>query len=251
MKPCVEASGLRLRYPGGPEVLAGVDLSVRTGEVVALVGSNGSGKSTLLRALIRLQEPDSGTVRICDQDVTRADRRQLRAIRRGVGFVFQRLNLVPRLTVFTNVTLGAVADVGSRAFLSSLAPRDLRDRAMAALEQVQLTDLAARPVRTLSGGQQQRVAIARMILQAPRVVLADEPVASLDPRSGRVVLDLLRGIARDDGLTVVMALHQLPYAREYADRALGLRGGRIVLDTPAHALQHDTHGSLYDQIASA
>jgi len=244
----IRVSGLALVHPGGHVALAGVDLTVSAGEVVALVGSNGAGKSTLLRCLVGLQRPTAGEVRIGGLAVTTAGRAELLRLRAGVGFVFQRLNLVPRLSVFATVLHGTISRRGLRGAWPALAGAQERSDAMACLDRVGIAAVAARPVGTLSGGQQQRVAIARMLVQRPTLVLADEPVASLDPSSGAAVLALLREIADEQGLTVLMALHQLPYARRYADRIVGLRGGRCELDTASSAC---TAGELDRLYASA
>ena len=233
MAPEIVADDLSLRYPDGHEALCGVDLEVRTGEVVALVGANGAGKSSLLRCLVRLQEPTGGTAVVHDVDVRRAGMRQLRGLRRHVGFVFQHFNLVERLSVFHNVVHGAIGRAGSRCIVPALATETVRAEAMECLDRVGLADLAARRADALSGGQRQRVAIARALMQKPRLVLADEPVASLDPSAGRDVMELLRSVAVERGLTVVAALHQLDLATAYTQRIVGMRAGRVVLDRPA------------------
>lgn len=230
MTAAVEVERLTVRYPNGNQVLTGLDLRVGAGELVSLVGANGAGKSTLLRTLIRLQEPTAGTIRIGGEDVTAMRKRALRRVRTRVGFVFQKFNLATRLSVLSNVTMGACGTAGTRAVLGRTAPKDVKDRAMAALERVSLADLAKRRVSSLSGGQQQRVAIARMLVQQPEIVLADEPVASLDPVSGNAVMELLRSIAVDDGLTVIAALHQIDFALSFTNRVVGLQDGIIQLD---------------------
>jgi phosphonate transport system ATP-binding protein len=225
----VRVKGLELTYPDGHRALDGVDLSVDAGEVVALVGANGSGKSTLLRCLVRLIEPTGGVVFIDGTDVTAAGRSALRRTRTRVGFVFQRFHLVPRLTAFQNVLHGAVGRHGPRCLWSLTAPNDVRDEAMECLRRVGLAHLAERRVDRLSGGQAQRVAIARMLLQQPRIILADEPVASLDPRAGLEVMDLLREVAAERDLTVIVALHQLDLALGWCERIVGLQSGRVAL----------------------
>ena len=200
---------------------------------MALIGTNGAGKSTLLRCLVRLIEPTSGTVTMAGTDVTAAPKRALRGIRRDVGFVFQRFHLIPRLTVFHNVVHGAMGQHGTRCAWPLTSPADVRREAMESLERVGLAGLADRRVDTLSGGQQQRVAIGRMLMQRPTVVLADEPVASLDPASATTVMELLTSIAAERNVTVVMALHQMDLALRYASRVVGLRGGTVEFDRPS------------------
>ncbi|WP_235623930.1 phosphonate ABC transporter ATP-binding protein [Mycolicibacterium goodii] len=232
--PAIAVEDLRVRYGrNGTHALDGVRLSVRQGEKVALIGTNGAGKSTLLRCLVRLVEPTGGTVAIEGADVTAASRRNLRGIRRDVGFVFQRFHLIPRLTAFHNVVHGAMGRYGTRCAWPVTSPAAVRREAMESLERVGLAAFADRRVDTLSGGQQQRVAIGRMMMQRPSVILADEPVASLDPVSATTVLDLMCDIAAERDVTVVMALHQLDLALRYADRVVGLRDGAVVFDRAA------------------
>lgn len=245
MPTSVAVRGLVKEYDGGHRALDGVDLDIAPGSIVALVGRNGSGKSTLLRCLVRLCEPTAGSIRIGDHDVHRADRTQLTAIRRDVGIVFQRHHLIGRMSVFRNVTLGALGRVGARGWSSSWMTAGDRAEAMDCLDRVGLADLAARRADTLSGGQQQRVAIARMLMQRPSVVIADEPVASLDPAAGLAVMELLRDVAQERELTTVVALHHLDYALRFTDRLVGLRDGRLHFDRPAVGTMIDSLDHLY------
>jgi len=245
MPTSVVVRGLVKEYDGGHRALDGVDLDIAPGSRVALVGRNGSGKSTLLRCLVRLCEPTAGSIRIGEREVHRADRTQLRAIRRDVGIVFQRHHLIGRVSVFRNVTLGALGRVGAQGWSSSWMTASDRSEAMDCLDRVGLADLAARRADTLSGGQQQRVAIARMLMQRPSVVIADEPVASLDPAAGLAVMELLRDVARERELTTIVALHQLDYALRFTDRLVGLRDGRLHFDRPAVGTMIDALDHLY------
>lgn len=242
----VEVRGLTKVYPDGHRALAGVDLQIEPGQVVALVGSNGAGKSTLLRCLVRLLEPTAGTARIGEVEVTRAGRAQLREVRSKVGFVFQRSTLVGRLSVFASVVQGAAGRRGVRCVAPALCPEDVRQEAMAALDRVGLVHLARRRVDTLSGGQAQRVSLARMLVQRPEVILADEPVAALDPVSAVEVMGLLREVATERGLTVVAALHHLDYALRYTERVVGLQAGRVVLDRPSSQCHDRELGAVYE-----
>lgn len=245
MSTQIAASELALRFPNGHEALRGVTLEITTGEFVGLVGSNGAGKSTLLRALVRLAEPTGGTAYVDGIDVRGASGRQLRKLRGDVGFVFQHFNLVNRLSVFTNVTHGAIGRTGTRCVASVLSTSRTREEAMQALDRVGLADLAGRRVDTLSGGQRQRVALARTLMQRPKIILADEPVASLDPAAGRLVMDLLRSVAEERQLTVVAALHQVDLALGYAQRIVGLEDGRVTLDLPVERCTADTLSRVY------
>jgi len=216
-------------------VLRGLSLAVPRGELCALIGANGTGKSTLLRCLLRLVEPDSGMVEVLGRDPRRLGGRELRALRARAGFVFQRHNLVPRLSALSNVVHGAIGRAGARAWHQALAPQALRAEAMGCLAEVGLAELALRRADALSGGQSQRVAIARALMQRPDLLLADEPVASLDPAAGREVMELLSGLARRRGITVLFTTHHMEHATAFADRIVGLRGGAVALDRPAAA----------------
>jgi phosphonate transport system ATP-binding protein len=241
----VAVSGLVTAFVPGRPVLAGVDLRVGDGEVVALVGANGAGKSTLLRSLVGLIPAADGEVLVDGTDVRTARRAELRDVRRRVGFVFQRLHLAPRLSVFHNALLGSLGRTGPRGWWPATASSADRAEAMDALDRVGLADLARRRLASLSGGQQQRVAIARMLVQRPRLVLADEPVASLDPAAAASVMVLLRDVATERGLPVIVALHQIDYARRFTDRIVGLNAGRVVLDQPIAGCADAAIGALY------
>jgi phosphonate transport system ATP-binding protein len=227
------------------EVLRGAGFDLHQGEAVALLGANGSGKSTLLRLCLRLIEPDTGEIRLLGDDVRAAPPRALRALRARVGFVFQRHNLVPRLSALSNVLHGALFREGLAALHQATAPSRLRNEALACLERVGLADLAARGAGTLSGGQSQRVAVARALMQRPAVLLADEPAASLDPVAGEEVMALLAELARRDRLAVLFTSHDLEQALRHADRVLGLRGGYMTLAEPARGLAVAELAPLY------
>ncbi len=238
--------GLRKSFDRTTMVLGGVDLSVPAGQAVALIGANGAGKSTLLRCCLRLIEPDSGDVRVLGSDMAALNPSELRLLRAKVGFVFQRHNLVPRLSALTNVLHGALPRSGfARPWFQSCAPRALRDEAMACLERVGLAAIAARRADKLSGGQSQRVAIARALMQRPHMMMADEPVASLDPSSGEEVMGLFADLIRRDSLTLLFTSHDLSQAIAYADRVVALRQGTIVLDAPTTGLDVATLRAFY------
>lgn len=225
--------GLAKSFGGGKPVLNRVSLNVTRGEAVALIGANGSGKSTLLRCCLRLIEPDDGTIAILGAPITGLEGRGLRLLRARVGFVFQRHNLVPRLSALSNVVHGALAlGSGPSAWGRFLAPRRLRRDAMDCLDRVGLAEIALRRADQLSGGQSQRVAIARVLMQRPAMILADEPVASLDPAAGEEVMRLFIDLIRRDSITLVFASHHLRHALDFADRVVGLRGGTVAVDRP-------------------
>lgn len=232
---------------GDLHVLRGVTFEITESACVILLGANGCGKSTMMRCLNGLTRPDRGQVRLGGDDLAGARRPALRRARRRLGMVFQQFNLVPNLSVLQNVLYGALGQQagGLVRTMAPLAPDGLRARAMQCLDRVGLAEHASQQCRQLSGGQQQRVAIARTLLQNPDVILADEPVASLDPQAGRQVMDLLQEIVRDQGITVLCSLHQLDLAREYGDRVIGMKAGEIALDQPRAALSAERMEQLY------
>ncbi|MGW5642717.1 phosphonate ABC transporter ATP-binding protein [Saccharopolyspora sp. NPDC003752] len=236
---------------GSVRALDEVSLDVERGEVVVLLGLSGSGKSTLLRHVDGLQRATSGSVRVLGEDVGSLRGSGLRALRRRVGFVFQQFHLVGSLTVLENVCTGALGSLrGPRLGLFAY-PKRIRYAAMEQLERVGLTDQALQRADTLSGGQQQRVAVARALLQKPEVLLADEPVASLDPDSAAQVMNLIAEIGREDGLTVLCSLHQVDLALSWGHRIVGLRSGSVVLDTPVDELSRDAAMGIYAKVGSA
>ena len=232
----IRVRGLRKEYPGGAAALDGIDLDIGRGEFVALIGPSGAGKSTILRCLNGLVIPSAGQVELDGVPVTGATPETLRRIRARIGFVFQQFNLLRRLTVLENTVLGRLALTGPwRSMMGWFEPAAVA-RAEATLARVGLAGLAARRVDTLSGGQQQRVAIARALVQEPAVILADEPMASLDPALAHTVMELLRRINEEDGITVVTSLHVLELAQAYGQRIIGLHQGRVVHDGPPASL---------------
>ena len=245
----VRLDGVTKRF-GATTALEDVSLTVDRGEIVVLLGLSGSGKSTLLRHLDGLELPTSGAVEVLGEDVPRLTGRPLRRLRSSVGFIFQQFELVPSLTVLENVLTGSLASVrGPRLGLWSYA-RSRKLAALGHLDRVGLLDRAYQRADTLSGGQQQRVAIARALMQNPSVLLADEPVASLDPESSDQVMALIREIAADEGLTVVCSLHQVDLAISWADRIVGLRHGRVVLDLPTTGLTKTQVMEIYGRVAT-
>ena len=232
----IRVRGLRKIYPGGSVALDGLDLDLAAGEFVALIGPSGAGKSTFLRCLNGLVTPTAGEVSVDGLSVVGASAHELRRVRADIGFVFQQFNLARRLSVLENVLVGRLARIPTLRSLLALFPAADIARSHIVLERVGLHGLADRRVDTLSGGQQQRVAIARALVQEPRVLLADEPMASLDPALAHIVLALLRRISEEDGLTVVTSLHVLEVARLYGRRVIGLRTGRVIYDGPPDGL---------------
>jgi phosphonate transport system ATP-binding protein len=243
--PLIEARGLMKSYDRRRMVLDGINLTIEAGERVALIGSNGCGKSTLLKSLIGLHPISGGTLRCFGDPVgMQGTRAQRLSMRRRTGFVFQKHCLVRRRTVLSNVIHGLFGERGSwHAFSHSLAREDWRLRAMHALAEVDLADKAMERADALSGGQQQRVAIARALVRRPRLLIADEPAASLDPVSGRNVMDLFTQLCRDHAITLIYTSHDMAHAVDYADRVVALKRGRVLFDRPA---QRVTRADLKD-----
>jgi phosphonate transport system ATP-binding protein len=228
--PIVEITGLRKVFPGGTVALDGIDLTVQRGEFVVLIGLSGSGKSTLLRCVNRLVEPTSGRVVFDGTDVTAASGSELRRIRRRIGMIFQQFNLVRRLSVFSNALAGRL---GYRSVWRTFTSRPTRQDVALAYEnlgRVGILEKSFNRADTLSGGQQQRVGIARALMQAPELMLADEPVASLDPATSHSVMKYLEEINRTDGITVICSLHFLSLARRYGTRVVALKAGKVAFD---------------------
>jgi len=229
--------------------LDAVSLDVRPGEMIALIGASGSGKSTLLRSIAGLVtiDPGEGRIQAFDESVQANGRlsEKVRQARIRMGFIFQQFNLVGRLSLFTNVALGSLGRIGFWRGVLGRWPADTREAAMKALARVQVADQAGQRANTLSGGQQQRGAIARVLVQRAELILADEPVASLDPVSARRVMAILRDLNVDDGLTVLVTLHQVDYALRYCDRVVALKAGRIVYDGSVPDLSQDRLVDIY------
>lgn len=231
--PVVAISGFAKSF-GARSVISGLDLSIPQGESLALIGANGTGKSTLLRMIVRLAEADAGTISVLGETVGALRGAALKRFRARVGVVFQKHNLVARVSALSNVVHGVQSRrSGPRTWTQALAPAEIRDEAMDCLASVGLADKAMQRADSLSGGQSQRVAIARMLMQRPELVLADEPDASLDPRAGREVMELLFRLTRDKGLTLVFVSHHMAHALRFSDRIVGLGNGGIALDRRA------------------
>jgi len=226
----IEIAGLRVVLPPAAVVLDGVDLAVRRGEFLVVLGRSGAGKTTLLRTINRLVEPTAGAVRVAGRAVTGAPAAELREARRRMGMIFQQFNLVRRASVIENVLAGRLGYVAPLQSLFGSFPRADRELAEDCLAQVGLGAMAGRRADKLSGGEQQRVAIARALAQQPSVILADEPTASLDPALTGSIMDILRRINVERGLTLVVSQHQLETALAYATRIVGLRRGRVCFD---------------------
>ncbi len=249
VETAIRVENLGMVYPGGVRALEGVSLEVHAGEFLAVLGLSGSGKSTLLRCINRLIDPTEGRVWILGEEITGAKGARLREMRRQAAMIFQQFNLVKRHTVLTNVLSGAL---GRSPLLSSLLlsfPAEERQRAIAALDRVGLADRSTSRADALSGGQQQRVAIARALMQEPRLILADEPVASLDPALRHSVMRHIEALNRDEGMTVMCSLHDIDLVTRYATRMVALRDGRLVWEGVPAEFDKKTFKEIYGEDA--
>lgn len=242
----IDLSNVHKHY-GSLHVLRGLTLSIPKGECVILLGANGCGKSTLMRCINGLAPHDQGDIHIFNDSLSQISKPRLRTLRQKVGVVFQQFNLVQNVSVFQNVLYGALGlqRLGLLSTLSCTASQTLRERAMQSLDRVGLAHKALASCRELSGGQQQRVAIARTLMQDAHIIIADEPIASLDPKAGREIMDLLLEVVSERGLTVLCTLHQLELAQQYGDRIVGMKAGTVVLDTPREAATLSDMQALY------
>jgi phosphonate transport system ATP-binding protein len=242
--PAIRIVGLSKRF-GDRVVLDDVSFEVAAGEVVAILGASGAGKTTLFRCVTRLAQSDGGQIFLGEHAIRTDGGRQLSLARSEIGLIFQQFNLIRRLSALDNVLVGRLGEVPTwRVMLRRFPHRD-RQLALAALDRVGMLPFALQRADSLSGGQQQRVAIARALAQQSRFVLADEPVASLDPESAKSVLSILREIARERMIAVLVSLHQVEFAIQFADRVIGLRAGRMIADRPAAAFAEADHRLIF------
>ncbi|MGD8820678.1 MAG: phosphonate ABC transporter ATP-binding protein [Anaerolineae bacterium] len=236
-------------FPDGTVAVKNVSFKVKDGEFLAIIGLSGSGKSTLLRCINRLIDPTEGRVVWDDLDITAAKGRGLRLIRRQIGMIFQQFNLVKRSTVMTNVLSGRLGYANPWASVFHQFSSEDRRRAEAALERVGISEKADNRADQLSGGQQQRVGIARALMQEPRLMLADEPVASLDPVLAHSILQYLELLNQQDGITVLCSLHFLDLVHRYATRVIGLKDGELVFDGIPSELTRERFKEVYGEEA--
>lgn len=217
-------------YPNGVQALKGVSFDVKKGEFLVIIGLSGSGKSTLLRCLNRLHDPTSGSIVFNGQEVAYIQGAEVRSLRRKIGMIFQHFNLIPRHTVLSNVLMGRLSAIGTLASMFGRFSESDKSKAMEYLKLVGISEKAKIRADQLSGGQQQRVAIARALTQSPELLLADEPVASLDPATCHTVMDYLKKVNQELGITIICNLHFLSLVRQYATRVIALKGGHIVYE---------------------
>ena len=240
----LELTNVTRRF-GANTAVDAVSVSIPQGQMVGVIGRSGAGKSTLLRMINRLIDPSDGSIRFGDKQVSAIKGRELRDWQRDCAMIFQQFNLVPRLDVLTNVLLGRLNHRNTILNLLNVFSAEERAQALMALERLGIEQTALQRAGTLSGGQQQRVAIARALMQSPKVILADEPIASLDPLNAKIVMDSLKDINERDGITVVTNLHTLDTARTYCGRIIGMFHGKVVFDGPASELTSDAVKMIY------
>ena len=245
----LEIKNLTKVYEGGVQALYNVSFSVEQGEFLAVIGLSGSGKSTLLRCINRLVEPTEGQIIWNGVDVTSANQSDLRLIRRKIGMVFQHFNLVERSQVITNVLSGRLGYINPALSLINRFPESDTEAALKQLERVEIADQAYKRADELSGGQQQRVGIARAMVQEPEMILADEPVASLDPVLAHSIMQYLEKINQEDGVTVLCSLHFLDLVHRYADRAIALNEGKLMFDGSPKAIDDEKFKEIYGKEA--
>lgn len=248
-QPMIQLKNVTKVYPNGTRGLNNINLEINKGEFVVVVGLSGAGKSTLLRSINRLQDISEGDILIDGQSITHAKGKALRNIRRDIGMIFQNFNLVKRSSVLRNVLTGKVGYYSAWKSTFNLFSADDKQKAYEALQQVDLADKVYVRADQLSGGQQQRVSIARVLTQNPKIILADEPTASLDPKTAKSVMQYLKMLNQEYGMTVVANLHSVELAREFGDRVLGVKSGEIIYDgkmseTPAAVFEKIYNGQL-------
>ena len=240
----LELNGVSKTYNGRVHALDGVCFAVEKGQFVSVIGPSGAGKTTLVRLLNGSERCDAGQIVLDGAHLENARGGALRAIQRRLGTIYQDFALVENVSALQNVLNAALPDMGALPALAGAFGQQRRQQALRLLERVGLAGKADEPVRELSGGQKQRVAIARALMRSPALLLADEPVASLDPVTGRQILELMKDIQRTEGVTVLMNSHNLDFARQFSDRLIGLNGGRLVYNGPADA-DEDTLAAVY------
>ena len=245
MSASLEVRGLVKEYVRGKRVLDGISLAFPATGLTAIIGASGTGKSTLLRCVNRLVEPTAGEILFGGRDIAHLKGRDLREARREIGMVFQEYNLVERLTVMENLLSGRLGYVHAfKAWLRKFPQADI-DRAFNLLDEVGLSGYATQRADALSGGQRQRVGIARAVMQRPKLLLADEPTSSLDPKTSVEIMSLMRDMGREHGIPVIVNMHDVELAKRFADRIVGMAGGKVVYDRGAEGLTDDVLKSIY------
>ncbi|MDQ0185976.1 phosphonate ABC transporter ATP-binding protein [Cytobacillus sp. FSL R5-0569] len=240
----LEIRALNKSYQGH-RVLTNIDFTVETGEFLSVIGPSGAGKSTLLRCINRLVEADSGEILFNGENILKLGRKSLRKERANIGMIFQHYNLVPRLTVIENVLHGRFGYKSTLQGMFGIFSEEEKERAFYLLEKLGIAEHAYKRCDQLSGGQQQRVGICRALIQDPKLILCDEPIASLDPHSSKVIMDYLKSITEEMGITCIVNLHQVEVAQSYSNRIIGLNKGHLVFNGPNRQLDSLHIGEVY------
>lgn len=246
-KSLLEVKNLEKTYPNGVRALKGVSFDVKPGEFLVVIGLSGSGKSTLLRCINRLHDPTSGSIKLNDKEISNVQGQAVRELRKDVAMIFQHFNLIPRHSVLSNVLMGRLASTSTCGSLFGSFSEEDRKEALKYLQLVGISDKANIRADQLSGGQQQRVAIARALTQRPKVLLADEPVASLDPATCHTVMDYLRKVNQELGITIICNLHFLSLVRQYATRVIALKSGELVYEGDPKAIDEAWFEKIYGE----
>lgn len=246
MKPLLEIKNLEKCYANQTHALHGVSTTIQEGEFIVMIGPSGAGKSTFLRSINRLIEVSNGEILLSGEAIQKMNKKQLRHARGNIGMIFQNYNLIERSSVLENVLHGNLSDMRTFDAIRNHYSQEMIDTAMKLLEEVGLQDKAYARCDELSGGQKQRVGICRALAQNPRIILADEPIASLDPKSSRIVMDKLHEVCKKRGIACIVNLHQVDFAKTYATRILGLNGGHLVFDGPVSALSDEQLSNIYN-----
>lgn len=235
-------------YPNGFKALSNIDLEIAQGEFIAIIGRSGAGKSTLIRMINQMIDVSEGKLTVNDVDVNKLSGKALREFRRYIGMIFQQFNLVDRTTVIKNVLAGFVPELNPFQSLLGIYPKEMKIRSLEALRQVDILDKAYSRADQLSGGQQQRVALARTLAQNPSIILADEPVASLDPVTAKQVMNYFKKINEVNNIAILINIHHVDLALEYATRVIGIKEGRIVYDGSAKDVNEEVLKTIYGEI---
>lgn len=245
MPVIMSIENLNKEYSKGKSVLKGINFNIKQGELLSIIGPSGAGKSTLLRSINRMIEPTSGKITFDDKDITGVKGKELRKMRTNIGMIFQHYNLVDRLSVFENVMHGTLGYKNSLQGIFSMYTESEKEEALDIITELGIQDHIYKRCDELSGGQKQRVGIARALVQKPKIILCDEPIASLDPSSSRVIMEHLRKICSERGITVIVNLHQVDVAKNYSDRIIGLNSGQIVYNGHPSEIDKEVIQSIY------
>lgn len=245
MPVIMSIENLNKEYSKGKSVLKGINFNIKQGELLSIIGPSGAGKSTLLRSINRMIEPTSGKITFDDKDITGVKGKELRKMRTNIGMIFQHYNLVDRLSVFENVMHGTLGYKNSLQGIFSMYTESEKEEALDIITELGIQDHIYKRCDELSGGQKQRVGIARALVQKPKIILCDEPIASLDPSSSRVIMEHLRKICSKKGITVIVNLHQVDVAKNYSDRIIGLNSGQIVYNGHPSEIDKEVIQSIY------